>query len=325
MRYDPEAQGLTRRQFITTAAGVGIGLVGAWPAARILSAAEDAAEPFSFGLVADIHYADIEPSSGRFYRDSLEKLKVAVETFNQQQLAFAVELGDFIDAGPTKDDAMKYLHAIRDVFAGLRCPRHHVLGNHCVDQLTKEEFLPNCGATVQQSYYSFDSGRYHFVVLDANFSKDEKSHFPGDGCDSMDAWVPKAQRDWLAEDLKKAQKKTVIFVHQPLDMDNTAYRIKNGPEVRAILKEAGNVLAVFQGHQHSGGYSKMDGIHYCTLRAMVVGQTPKDPTFAVVTLDGENRLALKGYGRQPDVVFKEDGGEAPPEPAGQAQRTLERG
>jgi len=44
------------------------------------------------------------------------------------------------------------------------------LANHCVDTLTKEQFLGTCGAS--RSYYSLDVGGFHFVILDACFRHD---------------------------------------------------------------------------------------------------------------------------------------------------------
>lgn len=273
------------------------------PAAGIVSAAETTAESFSFGLVTDVHYADVPRVGSRCYRDSREKLRLAVETFNRQGVSFVAELGDFVDAGPSKADDLKYLHAIREVFEDLRCPRHYVLGNHCVARLTKAEFLANCGAAVKRSYYSFDSGRYHFVVLDANFRKDGSAYAAGN-FSWTDTWIHRPQQRWLADDLHKAQtKKTIVFVHQNLDKEKDPHGVKNAPQLRALLERSGNVLAVFQGHMHSGGYARVGGIHYCTLRAMVEGPTAENNAYAVVTLDKEDRMTLRAFGRQQNVAF----------------------
>jgi hypothetical protein len=305
MTEKPEAPSLTRRQFIgIAAAGAGTALAGLRPSARAFSAPENAAESLSFGLVTDVHYADLPASGTRHYRDSQEKLRSAVETFNRRKLAFVAELGDFIDAGPSKADDLKYLHAIREVFQELPCPRHYVLGNHCVGRLTKAEFLANCGATVKQSYYSFDSGRYHFVVLDADFRKDGSPYAAGN-FSWTDTWIHQPQRQWLAKDLQKAGgRKTVVFVHQNLDSEKQPHGVKNAPQSRAVLEKSGRVLAVFQGHLHRGGYGKLRGIHYCTLRAMVEGPGAENNAYSVVTLDQQDRITLQSFGRQTNVAFE---------------------
>lgn len=295
----------SRRRFIKwTAAGLGLGLSGLLPVRRVRSADGATAAGFSFGLVTDVHYADIAPAGTRHYRDSLDKLRLAVEEFNQRKVPFVVELGDFVDAGPSKADDLKYLRSIRRVFDVCRARRHYVLGNHCVARLTKEEFLANCGATIKKSYYSFDHGPYHFVVLDADFKKDGSPYMPGN-FSWTDTWIAETQQRWLADDLKEARnRKTIVFIHQNLDCEDDPHGVKNAPQVRDILETSGNVLAVFQGHRHTGGYRKIGGIHYCTLRAMVEGPTRKNNAYAIVTLDPSGRITLQGFGRQKDITLK---------------------
>jgi alkaline phosphatase len=267
------------------------------------SADDGSVDSLSFGLVTDVHYADIPAKGTRCYRDSQAKLVQAVETFNRRGLPFVAELGDFIDAGPSKADELKYLHAIREVFAQLQGQRYYVLGNHCVQTLTKTEFLENCGAELKKNCYSFDHGRFHFVVLDANFKRDGSSYAAGDFV-WTDTWIHKPQQRWLAEDLERAaDKTTVVFVHQNLDNEQDPHGVKNAPEIRSILENSGNVSAVFQGHRHTGGYRKIAGIHYCTLRAMVEGLTTENNAYAIVTLGRHRRITLEGFAQQGPVAF----------------------
>jgi len=157
---------------------------------------------------------------------------------------------------------------------------------------------------VRKSYYSFDHGRYHFVVLDGDFKKDGSPYTPGNFA-WTDTWIPEVQRRWLADDLNKARdRKTIVFIHQNLDCEDDPHGVKNAPQVRVVLERAGNVVAVLQGHKHTGGYRNIGGIHYCTLRAMVEGPTPRNNAYAIVTLDASDRIALQGFGRQKDVLLQ---------------------
>jgi len=292
----------SRRQFLKTVAGAGAAAALGWPG-RQLTAAEPQPASFSFGLVTDVHYADMPPAGSRHYRDSRVKLAEAVATFNERRLPMVVELGDFVDAGAGKADDLKYLQDVRKVFEAFGGQRHYVLGNHCVARLTKEEFLTNCGSEDRLSYYSFDRDRYHFVVLDANYRKDGVAYAAGN-FSWTDTCIPKAQQQWLAEDLRRAKdRKTILFVHQNLDKEEDAHGVKNAPEVRQILEAAGNVLAVFQGHMHSGGYKKLGGIHYCTLRAMVEGSGTQNNAYGVVTLHAGDRITLEPFGQQKAIEF----------------------
>jgi len=283
---------MDRRGFLKAAGAAGL------LAARLAPAAEHAQGSLSFGLVTDVHYADTPSRGTRFYRDSLEKLRQAVETFNDRKLPMAVELGDLIDAGATKSDELQYLRTIRREFEAFRGQRHYVLGNHCVAMLTKEEFLANCGSQHKESSYSFDLGGFHFVVLDADFTSDGSPYAPGNFF-WVDTYIPAPQREWLAEDLKQSRdKRTIVFVHQDLHDQTALCGVKNADEVRRILEAAGNVLAVFQGHEHAGGYVKIKGIHYVTLRAMIEGPGLKHNAYAIATIDRSGRLRVEGFGRQ---------------------------
>ena len=103
--------------------------------------AEEEKRPLRIGLVTDLHYADKDPRGTRHYRQTLDKLAEAVDEFRRQKIDFVVELGDFIDAADSVATEMKDLKTIQRPFAAIADERHYVLGNHCVDTLTKEEFL----------------------------------------------------------------------------------------------------------------------------------------------------------------------------------------
>jgi 3',5'-cyclic AMP phosphodiesterase CpdA len=155
-------------------------------------------------------------------------------------------------------------------FSALSKDRHYVLGNHCVDTLTKEEFLGGVGQ--KKAYYSFDRGGFHFVMLDACFRHDGKPYGRKNSKWS-DANAPVEELDWLKADLKATGKKAVVFAHQRLDVAND-HGVKNAAEVRKALEGSGRVLAVFQGHSHKNDYKELGGVHYCTLVAMIEGSGP---------------------------------------------------
>jgi predicted phosphodiesterase len=294
---------VTRRRFLQAlATGTGVGAAGMLTARGEGSASAAEGSPFSFGLVTDVHYAEAPSRGTRHYRDSLAKLEHAIRTFNLRKLPLAIELGDLVDAGPSKAEELEYLRTIDKVYRAFQGQRHYVLGNHCLHAFTKDEFLAHCGAAVRRSFYSFDCDRFHFVVLDANFRRDGSPYAAGN-FSWTDTWIHPPQQQWLAEDLNEAGgRKTFVLVHQNLHNENDPHGVNNAPQVRRILEAAGNVLAVFQGHMHSGGYAKIKGIPYCTLRAMVEGPTLQNNAYAIVTVDKRNRVALEGFGRQKDVA-----------------------
>jgi len=96
-----------------------------WVAAALAAAvgAQDT-RAFSFGVIADIQYRDADNQGTRFYRDSLEKLRRAVEHLNALAPRFTIQLGDLIDGESRSYDA------VLPILGALAMPRYHVLGNH---------------------------------------------------------------------------------------------------------------------------------------------------------------------------------------------------
>jgi alkaline phosphatase len=264
--------------------------------------AEAAEQPrlVRIGLVTDLHHADKPATGSRHYRDTRGKLTEAIKQFDADKIDFAVELGDLIDAAETPEVELGYLAEINRVWQTLKVPKHSVLGNHCVDMLTKEEFLGGIGQ--KESRYSFDAGGVHFVVLDACFRADGKpygrknSHW-------QDSNLPADQLEWLAADLKATEHKTIVFAHQRLD-ETKQHSVKNAAAARKILEASGKVLAVFQGHSHANDYQSIGGIHYATLVAMVEGAAPENNGYSLLDVMQDGSLILTGFRKQQKYEWK---------------------
>jgi len=223
-----------------------------------------------------------------------------VARMNEAKVDFLIELGDFKDEGQPASEkgTLTYLESIEKVFREFRGPRYHVLGNHDMDSISKEQFLSaidNTGIGKEFNYYSFDSHGLHFVVLDANY-KGDGSNYDHGNFDWTDANIPREELDWLRRDLETTSKPVIVFVHQQLDGEGSHY-VNNAAEARRVLQERHKVLAVFQGHNHAGHYSRIDGIHYYTLKAMVEGREDEDNSYAVVEVDDSHNIVVNGYRR----------------------------
>jgi alkaline phosphatase len=57
------------------------------------------------------------------------------------------------------------------------------------------------------------------------------------------------------------------------------------------------VLAVFQGHDHPGGYTLINGIHYYTLRAVIEGSGEANNAYAVAEISPAGDIVVTGYRR----------------------------
>jgi 3',5'-cyclic AMP phosphodiesterase CpdA len=257
-----------------------------------------------FGIVTDCHYADIDAAGNRFYRESLDKLSECVATMNSENVDFLVELGDFKDQdkSPVEDRTLSYLQDIEAVFQEFNGPRFHVLGNHDMDSLSKQQFLAHVENTrvgPGRSYYSFDVKGLHCIVLDANFRTDGSDYDHGN-FSWAGANIPVHEFDWLRQDIVASQSPAIVFVHQRLDGAGSVY-VRNAGEVRQVLEQSGRVLAVFQGHDHKGGYSQLKGIHYYTLPALVEGHGPDANSYAIVEVHRDQSITITGYHKAPSM------------------------
>jgi parallel beta-helix repeat protein len=291
-------------------------------------------EAIKIGWGTDLHTSDFV--SSYFNMQGPDKIRHMLDTTGTG-MDFVVFTGDFNEVqscnegvGQTTEENLREgLEAIDDY----SIPRHIVMGNH--DPLLANRELPSCpgpGITypypnytdkeawikivqedgpsgvfnvvdngVQQGHYSFSVKGYHFVVLDFNYGDPDKSdedHFRNN--------YPQHERDWLEADLAAhSNERTFVFTH---GIHTTDWRVAGWTEVMAILEAAGNVDAVFFGHNHYNGYVKTNGIGYYRLNAMrernadpnfYYGSSygdPDDTSYAIIEVDPNGLLKLTGYG-----------------------------
>lgn len=260
-------------------------------------------EVLSLGLLTDIHYADKNTLGTRAYRDSLLKGKDAAEFFKIKKPAAIICLGDLIDAAPSVDTEISYLTAICKVLNIAGIPRHHVLGNHCVATLKKEEFFKYAKSANTEGHYSFDLKGTHFIVLDACYNS-KMEPYGRNNFVWHDSNMTPQEIEWLKEDLAETKLPTVIFTHQRLDVDRpNKYAIKQSVEVRKILEESKKVRVVFQGHSHKNELAEVNEIPYCTLAAMVEGEGVESNSYSLLRFLSDGSIKLEGYHRQKDQTF----------------------
>ncbi len=287
---------ITRRLFV---AG-GCTLISSMAVGQDSSQSEVSAPKLRVGLVTDLHYADKPAAGTRHYRETLGKFAEASEEFQRRKVDFLVELGDLIDAAESVEHELTYLRRINRELMACCQERHYVLGNHCVQTLTKAEFL---GAIEREaSYYSFDRGGVHFIVLDACYRADG-APYGRNNFQWTDANLPLAELDWLKQDLEKTPFPVIVFTHQRLDTDDN-HGIKNASAARRLLEASGKVVAVFQGHSHKNDLKTISGVAYCTLVAMVEGTGLEHSGYSVLELDPLVSAKLIGYRKQLPREFR---------------------
>ncbi|CAN8274015.1 unnamed protein product [Cochlearia groenlandica] len=131
---------------------------------------------FSFGVIADVQYADIPDGKSflgvpRYYRNSILVLQKAVESWNRHgNLKFVINMGDIVDGFCPKDQSLSATKKIVQEFDRFNGPVYHMIGNHCLYNLPREKLLPLLkirGCVDGVAYYEFSpTPEYRVVVLD---------------------------------------------------------------------------------------------------------------------------------------------------------------
>ncbi len=258
--------------------------------------------PLRFGVVTDLHYAQKDVAINRYYRQSIDKLRDAIEVFNRSHLDFIIELGDLKDMDKTHDRAitLRFLDEVEGELQRFKGKVFHVLGNHDMDCISKADFLAhttNLGKANGRSYYSFKQKGLKFIVLDGNFNEDLTPYDKGN-FDWTKAFLPPEELEWLGKELEEGNERIIVFCHQLLDSFSEVPQsvcIGNAPTVVEMLEASGRVLAVIQGHHHSGHYSQRNGIHYWTMKGLIEGEYPAHNSYAIIEVDKLGQICIQGY------------------------------
>lgn len=277
--------------------------------AASLASAHASEEPlFSFGLIADVQYANKPDAGERHYRRSLVNLEAAVSRLNAESLRFTAHLGDFIDEG------MASLDRALPVFERLEHRRVHVLGNHDF-AAPRPEIVARF--EMPAAYYSFVVEGWRFAVLDGlavsllglTDNDDEAlidaqtrlDALKRDGSANAHSWnggLGQTQLRWLRTtltDARRENERVILFCHLPtLEASSDAtHLLWDHATLVELLGEFENVVAYFNGHDHRGGYARSGQVHFVTLPGMV--EAPKENAFAVVDVY-QDRLTVRGFG-----------------------------
>lgn len=287
-------------------------LIACGPAANDGPAAdpeEDDTAHFRIGAIADCQYADRDPAGARLFRQSPGKLRDAVERLNQEDLAFVVHLGDFID------EDWESFETLAPIAAELVHPWRHVAGNHdyFVEDRRKPMVHEKLGMPAR--YYSFELGDWVFAVLDGNDlsyhgwpegspEHEESVRIHQERYASQPTWngaIGEAQLAWLENLLGEADRrgrKVVVFSHFPVYPEDK-HNLWNAEEIVDVIERYASVKAWFNGHNHAGHYGERNGIHYLTLHGMV---DTEETAYALIDFY-DDRLEVTGIGRQGDFVL----------------------
>ncbi len=271
---------------------------------------------FSFGVLADVQYAESDCRDGMDMRGSIAKLADCVAEFNTRDLEFVIQLGDFVNGNEDAEAAEAELARVLEIFGRLKADSCHVLGNHDFFSFDRKTMLAKLG--MERAYYDFERDNWRFVVLDEvelaiGGGWGETSENYRRGREILDALIKDdaanaleyngamgaSQIEWLngiLGDADERKQKAVVFGHLPLTPAGDKYDLWNSDEVIAVLESHECTVAYMNGHRHPGGYNEQNGIYYVTIEGMVTEDA--ENAYAVVDVYGD-RIEIKGFGLVP--------------------------
>lgn len=243
-------------------------------------------------LITDVHHgentnyphhggADYVNQFGEQFKDFVPLLRAEMEKCD-----LVVNIGDFIHDENAEKDIETYKEAMS--LLASKAQTKHVLGNHDARNIPREVWLSLVGE--EKTYYSFDLGGYHHVILDGN-SAERRGPI----------YLSEEQLVWLESDLGQTNLKTIVYCHFPLDNQSMEgnYYFQDKPErgsvnnkffVRNILQKSGKVLAVFNGHTHFYHQEVIKDIIYTTLPSFSENDSAGHPNaeYLVATIDNDD-------------------------------------
>ena len=214
-----------------------------------------------FGICTDLHT--------EYIHDSVFRVEKFLQECKMKKCDFCIQLGDFCPPGNINH---KEKEQILDMIKNTNIPFYHVLGNHDMDNFSKEEVLGFLGC--KSPYYSFDCGGLHFIVLDTcYFEMDGKQisynklNYRQIKDESRIAVLSDEVIDWLKKDLEKTQYPSVLFSHHSLIKSFVS--IINCDKATKIIKNAPRkVILAACGHEHVDRLERYNDTYYWCVNSM---------------------------------------------------------
>jgi len=262
---------------------------------------------FNFIFMSDMHVGEGSDKDRKFFLETIEDIR---------KLNKRIGL-DFVASGG--DMSYRAMDAYNDSISRLKLdgmPVFNTPGNHDLNEDTSYEGPRKGGFNdyFGPTYYSFDHGGVHFIMLDTT------AWIPGIGPHNVVACVDNARDEWLRKDLSYVgkSKPVIIMCHIPIRTTlwnrrsdgptwQICWEVMNNSEIFDILKDY-SVKYIFQGHMHenehifehnidinsvgaaSGTWWQRTGNPYCP------DGSPEG--YLIVSVDGESILPLyKGTGK----------------------------
>lgn len=310
-------QSKTRREFLTAGTGVAVTVLSGKNLAFSQNAPSENVESptnrVKFSVFADIHH-----NPEQFYSRAPERLAQIQDRAVREKCDFMIHCGDFCHRPTKESDFIAQ-------FNHFSLPSYHVLGNHDQDGCAWEETLR--AYQLESGYYFFEKNGFRFVVLDANYFKNEDGSFTHYTQGNYFKYkgravsnIPPEETQWLAETLRNSPFPCVLFSHQSVEREVCS--IANWEEIRNLIdsvnaRHPGRVRMYINGHHHRDFLRVLNNVVYFDLNSASFDWVERthdfypeeickqyslanhtviynDPVHAVITMDSDGLLKIDG-------------------------------
>ncbi len=264
------------------------------------------------GFITDLHVRSGFNNAGdrMLKSDFVNKINYFVEKMNNIFVPnFIIINGDIIEGtNVSSKQGIKELSFVKDIFERTTLKKYYVVGNHDLRSVTKKQFMQSLGINYLSK--AFEIGNYKIIILDSNFSKNDKDIKPGEFYTR--GHISEKQIKFLEEELKNTDKRTLVFLHHtPLwnvDIKSNSGLPDNAKRLQEIFSQ-NKVLAVFAGHVEDLFFQEINGVKYFVSPGIIKNKKYQG-TFSEITIKKDkiiiNMSYLKKDGSYRTVQIKED-------------------
>lgn len=231
------------------------------------------------GILPDIHMRHGEASRIR------EELELVIDQLGRDGTDHVFVLGDLIeDAGSAADDEVN-VERVRGAFDGAPFGVTYLLGNHDVENLSRDRLSALLGQDRFTGEVAFDGGSV--IYLDSSSGRTAGAR----------GELGSEQRAWLADVLEE-HAAPLVLCHHPLGTfdlaDNEWFRdyperafCGDRKETLDLLEAHGSVRGTISGHLHQTGLTTFRGMPHVSVNAFSkeLPEKPLSGTYATVGLN----------------------------------------
>lgn len=213
-----------------------------------------------FSVFADLHYRDGN------WNSAAERLERVLERAEREKVDFIMHCGDFCHNVMTAKP-------IINRYNSFHIPAYHTVGNHDFEQTDGLAVVLEAYRLGDRSYYRFDRNGIRMISLDTNYHRSEEGtlqHYGDESawekCHQTGLLLSPEQMEFLRDSVATAPGPCVIFSHESAILP---YGLINGPEIRAMLREAQGKHPVLwiNGHHHRNRLQLTEGIAWFDLNS----------------------------------------------------------